>query len=242
MPTLPARSGFCSRYVRDHREHVVARRDVVGGHAGGGRRRRAAAARQPVRFLVSASTISGVSFFRKPSFCDAITSPRDLELAVENSFIASALPVAIAMKSASLISSVHAALPTAPSCTAPGGVFRSIVHALSGPDSLNRNVGLHLLGRGRVAADERADRRGRCRRCSAPRRRAAAGRGRRLRRPSAWAAPSRARSPRWRCTTSSRSLTLQRKTIFVSPSFHISVTSVSPGNTLSAKRTLMLLK
>src|SRR5262245_10046979 len=43
-------------------------------------------------------------------------------------------------------------------------------------------------------------------------------------------------------TTLSRSLTLVRKTIFVSPSFHISVTSVSPGKTLSAKRTRMLLK
>ena len=43
-------------------------------------------------------------------------------------------------------------------------------------------------------------------------------------------------------TTLSRSFTLQRKTIFSSLSFHISVTSVSPGNTLSAKRTLMLLK
>ena len=32
-----------------------------------------------------------------------------------------------------------------------------------------------------------------------------------------------------------------RKTIFVSLSFHISVTSVSPGSTVDAKRTLMLL-
>src|SRR5574337_721444 len=44
------------------------------------------------------------------------------------------------MKSASLISSVHAAFPATPSLTLPGGVERSIVHALSGDDSLNRNV------------------------------------------------------------------------------------------------------
>ena len=48
-------------------------------------------------------------------------------------------------------------------------------------------------------------------------------------------------------TDLSRSFTLQRKTIFslcpvAEGSFHISVTSVSPGNTLSEKRTLMLLK
>ena len=43
-------------------------------------------------------------------------------------------------------------------------------------------------------------------------------------------------------TTLSRSFTLQRKTILVSLSFHISVISVSPGKTLSAKRTLMLWK
>src|SRR5258706_14583076 len=99
----------------------------------------AAGAPAPVRFFVSANTISGVSFFKKPSFCDAITSPEILSLPVENSFIASAWPVAIAMKSASLISSVQAALPTAPSCTAPGGVDRSTVHCASGLASLNRN-------------------------------------------------------------------------------------------------------
>ena len=43
-------------------------------------------------------------------------------------------------------------------------------------------------------------------------------------------------------TTLPRSLTVQRNRIRVSLSFHISVTMVSPGNTLSAKRTLMLLK
>jgi len=43
-------------------------------------------------------------------------------------------------------------------------------------------------------------------------------------------------------TTLSRSFTFVRKMTLESPSFHISVTSVSPGNTLSAKRTLMLLK
>src|SRR3954447_25317034 len=46
----------------------------------------------------------------------------------------------MAMKSASLMSSVQAALPTAESCTAPGGVDRSIVHVESGLFSLNRNV------------------------------------------------------------------------------------------------------
>jgi hypothetical protein len=74
-----------------------------------------APAPEPVRFLVSANTISGVSFFKKPSFCDAITSPEILSLPVENSFIASAWPVAICMKSESDISSVQTALPTAPS-------------------------------------------------------------------------------------------------------------------------------
>ena len=43
-------------------------------------------------------------------------------------------------------------------------------------------------------------------------------------------------------TVLSRSCTLQRKMILPSASFHISVTSVSPGNTLSEKRTWMLLK
>ncbi len=43
-------------------------------------------------------------------------------------------------------------------------------------------------------------------------------------------------------TTFSRSLTEQRKMMRVSDSRHISVTRVSPGKTLSAKRTLMLLK
>ncbi len=42
-------------------------------------------------------------------------------------------------------------------------------------------------------------------------------------------------------TTLSRSFTLVSNTTRVSDSFHIRVTSVSPGNTLSAKRTLMLL-
>src|SRR5690349_6142774 len=43
-------------------------------------------------------------------------------------------------------------------------------------------------------------------------------------------------------TTLSRSITLQRTMTRVSDSFHISVWSVSPGKTESAKRTLMLLK
>ena len=47
---------------------------------------------------------------------------------------------AIAMKSASLISRMHAALPTSPSLTVPGGVVRSIVHALVGSLSLNKNL------------------------------------------------------------------------------------------------------
>ena len=91
--------GSASRYsaITANTSAVVG---VVVGRDAGGRR---GAPRQPppVRFCVSASTISGVSFFRKPSFCDAITSPEIFSLPVENSFIASAWPVAIAMKSAS---------------------------------------------------------------------------------------------------------------------------------------------
>jgi hypothetical protein len=93
-----------------------------------------------VRLCVSAATISGVSFFKNDSFCDAITSPAILSLPVENSFIASAAPVAIARKSASLISSVHLAPAAAPSATLPAPLARSIVHADSGPASLNANV------------------------------------------------------------------------------------------------------
>ncbi len=40
---------------------------------------------------------------------------------------------------------------------------------------------------------------------------------------------------------SPRSLIFVRKMTLVSPSFHISVTSVSPGSTVDANRTLMLL-
>src|SRR5262249_12965142 len=72
--------------------------------------------------------------------CDATTSPEILSLPVENSFIASAWPVAIARKSASDISSVHAGLPATPSVTLPGGADRSIVQLASGLASLNRNV------------------------------------------------------------------------------------------------------
>jgi hypothetical protein len=42
-------------------------------------------------------------------------------------------------------------------------------------------------------------------------------------------------------TTSLRSFTLVSNTMRVSDSFHMRVTSVSPGNTFFAKRTLMLL-
>jgi hypothetical protein len=88
--------------------------------------------RRPTRFFISAITRSGVIFFRKPSFCDAITSPEIFSLPVENSFIGSAWPVAMAMKSASLSSSVHFGAVPAPAVTEPGGVPRSIVHTLSG--------------------------------------------------------------------------------------------------------------
>src|SRR5690606_31029837 len=43
-------------------------------------------------------------------------------------------------KSASVISSVQAALPAAPGVTVPGGADRSIVHALLGLERLNRNT------------------------------------------------------------------------------------------------------
>src|SRR5690348_15046237 len=110
----------------------------VGSAAGAAAAGAAPADAPPVRLVVSARTISGVIFLRKPSFCDAITSPEILSLPVENSFIASAWPVAIARKSASVISSVQPGVPATPSLTVPGGVVRSIVQLDAGLDSLNR--------------------------------------------------------------------------------------------------------
>ena len=63
-------------------------------------------------------------------------SPLIFSLPPMYSFIGSALPLVIAMKSASASSSVQSAAE-APAFRLPGAVLRSSVHALSGPVSLN---------------------------------------------------------------------------------------------------------
>ena len=98
----------------------------------------AVAAPPPVRFCIAAITSEGSIFFKNSSFCDAMMLPVIFNFPVVNSFIASALPVHISMKSASLISSVQSAVPTSPALTLPLPFFRSSVQLLSGPLSLKQ--------------------------------------------------------------------------------------------------------
>ena len=81
----------------------------------------------------------GSIFLRNISFCDAITSPPIFSFFSVHSFIGSAFPATIAQKSASDSSRMQSAL-VPPDATEPLPFFRSTIHALSGPDSLKRNV------------------------------------------------------------------------------------------------------
>jgi len=91
-------------------------------------------------FATAAFACSGSIFWRKSSFCDAITSPVILSLPVENSFIGFALPDDMSRKLLSEMIRVQSAFCVSPSSTAPAPFFTSRVQALSGSVSLNRKV------------------------------------------------------------------------------------------------------
>jgi len=194
----------------------------------------------PRRLSISALTLSGVILFRKLSFCDAITSPVILSLPVENSFIASAFPVAMARKSASDIIKMHPALPWAPGFTDPAPSLRSRVQVLSGPVSLNWNSVFTLLPIPSSAATKAPMALNRSALVGS--RRTAAALSSALGFGFGFGISEYSSIAALEITTDSRSLARHRKMIRVSDSFHISVTRVSPGNTWSANRTWMLLK
>ncbi len=95
------------------------------------------AAGAPPRFFIRSITSSGGIFFRNSSFWDAMMSPEILSLPVLKSFMGSALPVHMSMKSPSLSSRVHWGFWVSPAVTPPGAFLTSIVHTLSGALSLN---------------------------------------------------------------------------------------------------------